>query len=110
MDQNRRREVQINFRVTSTEKLMIKERIAKSGCHDDGDYLRRMALDGYIFSLDNSDLKQLVFEVNKIGTNINQIAHKVNTINEVYQTDIDEVKEQMEQIWRLLRRSILQQP
>lgn len=110
MEKKRRRDKQINFRVTSTEKAMIKDRIEKSGCIDDGEYLRQMALNGYILSLDNSDLKQLLFEINKIGTNINQIAHKVNSVNEIYQTDMDEIKERMDQIWRLLRRSILQQP
>ena len=110
MDENRRRDKQINFRVTTAEKQMIKDRIEKSGCIDDGEYLRQMAINGYILCLDNSDIKQLLYEVNKIGTNINQIAHKVNSVNEIYQTDIDEIKEYMDQIWRLLRRSILQQP
>ena len=110
MENNRRRDKQINFRVTMTEKAMIKDRIEKSGYLDEGEYLRQMALNGYVLSLDNSDLKQLLFEINKIGTNINQVAHKINSVNEIYQTDMDEIKECMDQIWRLLRRSILQQP
>lgn len=109
MEANRRRDLQINFRVTLAERQMIKDRIMKSGT-EDGEYLRRMAIDGYIFHLDNSDLKQLIYEINKIGININQIAHKINKENEVYQTDMDEIKEKMDQVWRLLRKSILQQP
>lgn len=110
MKANRRRNLQINFRVTLAERQMIKDRIMKSGCSEEGEYLRRMAIDGYIFHLDNSDLKQLIYEVNKIGVNINQIAHKINKENVVYQTDMDEIKEQMDKVWRLLRQSILQQP
>lgn len=110
MKANRRRNLQINFRVTLAERQMIKDRIMKSGCAEEGEYLRRMAIDGYIFHLDNSDLKQLIYEVNKIGVNINQIAHKINKENVVYQTDMDEIKEQMDKVWRLLRQSILQQP
>lgn len=110
MKENRRRNKQINFRVTLAEKQMIKDKISKSGYFDDGEYLRQMALNGYILVLDNSDLKQLLYEINKIGTNINQIAHKVNSSNIIYQTDMDEIKERMDEIWRLLRRSILQQP
>lgn len=110
MDVNRRRDLQINFRVTFAERQMIKDRIMKSGCKEEGEYLRRMAIDGYIFQLDNSDLKQLIYEINKIGTNINQIAHKINKENEIYQTDMDEIKEKMDKIWRLMRQSILQQP
>ena len=67
---SRRRDIQINFRVTSAERQMIKDRIEKSGCGASGEYLRRVAIDGYIFRLDNSDLKQLIYEINKIGTNI----------------------------------------
>ncbi|MCD7725873.1 MAG: MobC family plasmid mobilization relaxosome protein [Clostridiales bacterium] len=110
MNVNRRRELQINFRVTPAERQMIKDRIMKSGYREEGEYLRRMAIDGYIFHLDNSDLKQLIYEINKIGTNINQIAHKINKDNEIYQTDMDELKEKMDRVWRLLRQSILQQP
>lgn len=106
----RRRNAQISFRVTETERQMIKDRIKKSGCRAVGEYLRRMAIDGYIFQLDNSDLKQLIYEINKIGTNINQVAHKINSENIIYQTDMDEIKEKMEQIWRLLRQSISRQP
>ena len=110
MDANRRRDLQINFRVTLAERQIIKDRITKSGFKEEGEYLRRMAIDGYIFQLDNSDLKQLIYEINKIGTNINQIAHKINKENEIYQTDMDEIKEKMDKIWRLMRQSILQQP
>lgn len=110
MSANRRRDLQINFRVTLAERQMIKDRIIKSGCNEEGEYLRRMAIDGYIFQLDNSDMKQLIYEVNKIGTNINQIAHKINKDNEIYQTDMDEIKDKMDQIWRLMRHGLLQQP
>ncbi len=110
MSANRRRDLQINFRVTLAERQMIKDRIVKSGCNEEGEYLRRMAIDGYIFQLDNSDMKQLIYEVNKIGTNINQIAHRINRDNEIYQTDMDEIKDKMDQIWRLMRHGLLQQP
>lgn len=109
MKRNLRRNLQVNFRVTETERKMLDERIKSSGCTQE-QYLRNITIDGYIVKVDNSELKKLIFEVNKIGININQIAHKINRDNEIYQTDMDEVKESMDRIWQLLRRSILQQP
>ncbi|MFC5647657.1 hypothetical protein ACFPYJ_00660 [Paenibacillus solisilvae] len=38
---------------------------------DRSKYLRRMALEGYIIKRDYTQVEQLVYEVNKIGNNIN---------------------------------------
>ena len=50
----------------------------------------------------------LAHEINKIGVNINQIAHKVNSENQVYKTDIEEVQEDIDLIWRMLRSAFYQ--
>jgi len=65
-----------------------------------------MAIDGYIIEVDYSNLKAVCYEVHKIGTNINQIAKWVNATNLIYESDISEIKERIEQIWLLLRLNL----
>ena len=45
-------------------------------------------------------------ELQKIGTNINQIAKRVNATGEIYAQDIEDIKGVLAQIW-LSQRSIL---
>jgi hypothetical protein len=46
-------------------------------------------------------------EMQKIGVNINQIARRVNAGGSFYEQDFDEIKGGIEDIWRLLRSSLL---
>ena len=45
-------------------------------------------------------------ELQKIGTNINQIAKRVNATGEIYAQDIEDIKGVLNEIW-LSQRSIL---
>ena len=51
-----------------------------------------------------SSIVRMIYEINKIGVNINQIAKKLNTGGSVYQADIEEIRERQDQIWQLQRR------
>jgi hypothetical protein len=70
-------------------------------------YMRKIAIDGYIIAVDNSDLKAIAAEMQKIGVNINQIARRVNGTTRIYEQDIDGMKRGIAEIWRLLRLSLL---
>jgi hypothetical protein len=69
-------------------------------------YARKMLIDGYVIRLDYSDVKVLTAELQKIGTNINQIARRVNTTGTLYAQDMEDIKGAMAEIWQL-QRSIL---
>ena len=75
-----------------------------------GAYLRKMAIDGYIINLDTTDIKAFTAELGAIGRNINQIAKRVNAGGSVYQADIQEIQERLEEIWQLQRRILLSLP
>ena len=42
-------------------------------------------------------------ELQRIGRNINQIAKRVNSTSSIYMTDIEELKEDIQNIWQLQR-------
>ena len=75
-----------------------------------GAYLRKMAIDGYIINLDTTDIKAFTAELGAIGRNINQIAKRINAGGSVYQADIQEIQERLEEIWQLQRRILSSQP
>lgn len=55
-------------------------------------------------------MKQLAYEINKIGTNINQIAHKINSEGLVYKSEIEAIQEDIDRIWKAVRGKFYQIP
>ena len=104
---NRKRTVQIKFRVTEEERALIVEKMKLIPTRNMAAYLRKMAIDGYVLQVDHSDIKAMTAEIQKIGVNINQIARRANATGSVYQEDIEEIKGVLNEIWRLQRLSLL---
>jgi len=103
----RRRTVQIKFRVTERERELIREKMKEIPTKNMAAYLRKVAIDGEIIHVDYSGLKELTAEIHKIGVNINQIAHRVNSEGNAYREDLRRIEEAVEKIWQLLRSSLL---
>lgn len=97
------RDRNIHIMVTEYEYELIRQRMKESGKRTLREFLLASAVDGYIIKVDYTELKNLSYEINKIGNNINQIAYKANSTNSVSMTDIDEVKDKLDSIWKLLR-------
>ena len=55
---------------------------------------------------ENCRVKLMTAELQKIGTNINQIARRVNATGTIYAQDIEDIKGVLNEIW-LSQRSIL---
>ena len=45
----------------------------------------------------------MIYEINKIGVNINTVCRRINSTGRFYQDDIDELKEKMDAVWQLLK-------
>ena len=104
---NRKRTVQIKFRVTEEERALIEEKMKQIPTRNMAAYLRKMAIDGYVIQVNHSDIKEMTAQIQKIGVNINQIARRANSTGNVYQEDIEEIKGVLNEIWRLQRLSLL---
>lgn len=103
----RLRNNQINIRVTDAEMEMIKHRMLLCRETNMTKYIRRMAIDGCIFHVDTSSIDTMNYELNKIGTNINQIAHKINGTGSINESDMKNLSEAMKTIWQLLKSTLL---
>ena len=102
---NRKRNVQIKFRVTEEERILIEEKMKQVPTRNVEAYLRKMAIDGYIIQVDHSDIKKMTAELQKIGVNINQIANRVNSTGVIYKEDIGDMKQEIEhfskELWQI---------
>jgi len=91
--ENRKREHQILFRVSKRELEIISERMKLTGIKNREAFLRKMALDGYILSIDLSDLQKMIGLLGNAANNLNQIAKRVNISQNIYRDDIQDLQE-----------------
>lgn len=94
--ENRYRDQPILIRVTKEEKQQIIKNMQSAGLNTLTNYVRRMALTGRVIKIDFTSLKEslletgkYVYELNKIGNNLNQIAHKLNQTDIVEKEDVE---------------------
>ena len=100
---NRKRNIQLKIWVTAEERKLIEYKMSLVPTNQIGAYLRKMAIDGYIIYTDTNDIQVMNKELQRISRNINQIAKRVNSTSSIYMTDIEELKEDLQNIWRLQR-------
>lgn len=96
----------IFVRSTLSEKNAIKERMKLSGYTDMSSYMRDMAIRGYVININTKELKDISYQLHKIGVNINQIAHHINESQVIYQTDIEDIRAKMDKVWGLLKKGL----
>ena len=99
---NRTRPIQIIVRVSEYEREIIRKRMELANTKNLSYFLRKTATDGVILNMDYSNIKNICAELGRIGTNINQIAKRVNSTSNIYDADIAEIKRNQKEIWALI--------
>ena len=105
---NRRRDVQLNFRVSPQELAMIEQKMARLGTSNREAYLRKMALDGYVVKLELPELKELVSLMRYSSNNLNQLTRRVHETGRVYDVDLEDISQRQEQLWAGVREILTQ--
>ena len=93
----------MTFRLTQDEYDLIKKKVDESGTSQQ-QFLLKTALEKEIICV--NQFQKLIFELKKIGVNINQITKHCNEIGTVSDADISEIKGGLDQAWQLLKQSI----
>ena len=101
----RYREIQRKMRVTPRENELIKERMELHGFKNFNTYARYMLLTGEVVTVDYSELIKLRTEINRIGTNINQLAKYVNTTEEITLENFQNLQASLAEVKRLMDSS-----
>ena len=73
-------------------------------------FLRKLILYGYVYDVDYSYLRNYNTELGQISSSLNQIAKRVNSTGNIYQDDMNEVKELMNKVWHTQKSMLSKQP
>ena len=92
----RKREVQLNFRVSPEELALIEQKMAQLGTKNREAYLRKMALDGYVVRLELPELKELVSLMRRSSNNLNQLTRRVHETGRIYDADLEDISQRQE--------------
>ena len=95
----RKREVQLNFRVSLEELALIEQKMAQLGTKNREAYLRKMALDGYVVRLELPELKELVSLMRYSSNNLNQLTRRVHETGRIYDADLEDISQRQEALW-----------
>ena len=104
---NRKRNVKIELYVTEYEKELIYQKMAELPTTNFSSYARKMLIDGKIISLNScSELKQLIYEINKIGVNINQLTKVANETKNINKSMIQDIVIMQEEIQKIIMEKV----
>ena len=104
----RKREVQLNFRVSPEELALIEQKMAQLGTKNREAYLRKMALDGYVVRLELPELKELVSLMRYSSNNLNQLARRAHETGRIYDADLEDISWRQEALWDGVHRILTQ--
>ena len=107
---NRSRTNPVQFYLDDDEQYILDEKFKRSGMKSKSAFLRKLILYGYVYDVDYSCLRNYNTELGRISSSLNQIAKRINSTDHIYQEDMDEVKELMNQVWHTQKSMLSKQP
>lgn len=96
---NRKRGIEVRFRVTPEELAMIREKMAQYGTENLSAYLRKIAIDGYVIKLELPELKEMISLLRYSSNNLNQLTKRVNQTGRIYDADLEDIHRNQERLW-----------
>lgn len=104
----RKRDIQLNFRVSTEEQTLIEQKMFQFGTKNREAYLRKMALDGYVVHLELPELKELVSLMRRSSNNINQLTRRAHETGQIYNSDLKAISRRQEKIWGGVKEILIQ--
>ena len=102
MKDENKRNLYLKIRVSQAEMDAIKRKFQNNGMSSLSGFVRAMIFEGYIVHMDVNELKRLNVLANNIANNINQLAVRVNSTRNIYESDIAEIKDGVNKLWQPL--------
>ena len=91
------------IRLTESESKVLEKRFELSKGSSMSAYLRQQIVNGIYLEYDHEELKKIRQAVMSVANNINQIAHRVNSTSRIYEQDLQEIKEEVNELWQQLQ-------
>lgn len=93
--------------VNEYEHALIMRHVKESGAGTIREYMLDTATNGCVVNVNFDELREANYELKKIGNNINQIAHKVNSNNAATEADIKKLQEDWKSVMRIISMKFL---
>ena len=107
---NRNRTNTVQFYLSDDEQYILNTKFKASGMKSMSAFLRKLILYGYVYDVDYSYLRNYNTELGRISSSLNQIAKRVNSTGNIYQNDMNEVKELINKVWHTQKSMLSKQP
>lgn len=65
-----------------------------------------MVLNGYVLKLDLPQLREMIRLLGNLTNNVNQIARRVNEHGSIYESEIDEIQEKVNQLLGMMNQML----
>jgi hypothetical protein len=105
---NRKRNYESHIYMTAEEKAQIEERMKEADILNMNSFMLKMALSGYIFHIDLSEIHEMIRLLRNATGNLNQIAKRTNETRNFYATDVEDLRDHYNGWWEQVN-GILQQ-
>lgn len=95
---NGERKIRLSLYVMPEEKIIIDTKMEMLGLTNLSEFIRKSAVYDtvHLINIDPEELDKMTMQIGKIGTNINQIAARANSTQNVYAEDIEYLKKSIE--------------
>ena len=103
MTSKEKRLVKHSFKTTESEEDVIRKKMKAFGITNKSVYLRAMALKGYLLKVNLPEIRELIRLLKNLTNNVNQIAKTLHEHGSIYETEIDDIKQKLDQTWETLR-------
>ena len=100
----------VQFYLNDDEQYILDAKFKESKTKSKSAFLRKLILFGFVYDVDYSYLRNYNTELGRISKSLNQIAKRINSTNNIYKEDMDEVKELMNEVWRTQKSMLSKQP
>ena len=107
---NRTRKNELKIFLSDDEKYVLDCKVKLSKRRSASDYVRTLIIYGYVYDVDYSYLQKYNETLGRISGCLNQIAKRINGSGNVYEEDIREVKELMNEVWKTQKAMLNKQP
>ena len=89
--------------IRKEDRELIEKKMEEAGISNLSDYIRKMAIDGYVIRLDLSDVKEVSRLLRINANNINQCAKRANDTGNIYYGEIKRIQAQQDQLWMMMK-------
>lgn len=107
---NRIRTNELKVFLSDDEEFILNKKLELSNMRSKSAFIRHLILYGYVYDVDYSYLQEFNALLGRISSSLNQIAKRVNSTNNIYQDDMEQIKKEIDEIWRIQKSILSRQP